>query len=284
MNKIVSIALFGDGNRYAQYFSSLVLAHLNLFPREEGWGLRVHFDLAVEGDRVGETIHALHDAELIQARRMGSAYSAERQLLLTKCMMWRVAPVFDPAAEYVFSRDLDALPMPRDRAACEQFMLSKAAVHTVHDSMSHAGIMGGLSGFSSFLFRRATGFTSLADVYAYAKKTDAEWAEHGTDQVVLNRMTVSFPHLTLLEHRYSGWASGKPGPYRRAPLDYACEAWSTPLPDAGLSKLSPELAARADGLAPHLGSAGYDHGAARAFWEEHGDQESARQLRECEAG
>lgn len=280
MNKIVSIAVFGEGDRYSQYLATFIIAHLNLFPREEGWSLRVHHDDGVQrgmdtgATASGRLLAGLAARGLIDARCMGPA-------ILTKAMLWRTAPVFELGADHVFSRDLDALPMPRDRAAMEQFMASRAAVSTIHDSMSHAGIMGGLCGFNTAEFRRLTGFLSLDAVYAYAWKRlgvdDARWAEHGTDQVVLNQMTVTFPQMTLLEHRYNGWASGKPGDFRRAPMTYACEAWSTPTPDSG-GKWSPE----ADALAPHLGSAGYDHTAARAFWEERGDREIARVVRECE--
>lgn len=44
MNKVVSIALFGDGDKYAKYLSTFVLAHHNLFPKSDGWRLYLAVD------------------------------------------------------------------------------------------------------------------------------------------------------------------------------------------------------------------------------------------------
>ena len=64
--------------------------------------------------------------------------------------------------------------------------------------------------------------------------------------------------------------------------EYRCKSWSTPTPDIGKSKLPPELQTQADLLANHLGAAGYDIERARKFWEEHGDSEITRLVKECE--
>jgi hypothetical protein len=281
--KIVSIALFGGGDKYAQYFYAFVLGHLNLFPGRDGWSLRVHVDDEVAGSPIGEAIRRLQGRGLVEYRYMGMSLGAAGTLLLTKCMMWRCAPVFDADAEYVFCRDIDAAPMPRDRAACEQFIVSKAAVHTVHDNLAHAGIMGGLCGFYAPEFRKLTELCSLDDLYAFANKTDAEWALHGTDQVVLNKMTQN-QKVTLLEHRFNGWTEGKPGPHRREASGYECVGFSTPMLDVGLSRWidGHYLIAMADCLANHLGAAGYDYVAARQFWEKYGDQQIAKEVRDCE--
>jgi hypothetical protein len=119
--------------------------------------------------------------------------------------------------------------------------------------------------------------------------TDDEWSRHGTDQVVLNRIVMAHPELTLLEHRYNGWHEGPVVKLAREPGLYACDSWSTPTPDEGVHWFTAKegfkygfAADEADRLGGHLGCAGYDYKAAVKFWDEHGDPEIAYALRACE--
>lgn len=275
MKKVISLALFGSGDKYAQYLHAYVLAHLNLFPIEEGWELRVHISDSLD-QKYGRFLQRLAVAGLVEVYPMGPA-------VLTKAMLWRMLPVFDESVDYVFCRDIDAAPMPRDRACMETFIITKAVVHTIHDHEQHAGIMGGLCGFRSKEFRQLLNFKTLDDLYKTAGSTDAAYAVHGEDQNVLNRMLLKPGGPPLLEHRYAGWFKG-PGKFeRRGPGVFACPAWSTPVPDKGKDWNGPfpELSAFADGLAPHLGSAGYDHPAAIMFWEQYGNKSITRRVAEC---
>ncbi len=281
MKKVVSVALFGNadakdgsGMAYEQYLVSFVFAHANLFPKSEDWQLRLYMDTC--DSRVGELAVALQEHGLLEVSSMGPA-------IRTQAMMWRMTPCFDESVDYVFCRDIDACPMPRDRIVCEQFIRSKCVVHTVHDSASHAGIMGGLCGFHAPAFRLATGLQSLDDLYLRAKKTDEEWAQHGTDQIVLNTLIDRADGPTLLEHRYNGWHAGPGKHASRSAGTYRCKAYSALMPDEGKSTLRPGLQAQADLLANHLGAAGYDHLAARAWWEQYGDVQISLAIRECEA-
>lgn len=310
MKKVVSIALFGASGRYvqyAQYLPAFVLAHLNLFPREEGWVLRVHTEgtgeplVLATGDAIAETpfvasvvdmiqrddlvgipyatfLWQLAKAGLIEVRPMGAA-------ILTRAMLWRVAPVFDADVSYVFCRDIDACPMPRDRAVCEEFMRSDCVLHTVHDNVMHIGMMGGLCGFNAVAFREIWDLPSNIDaLYSIAAQTDAQWARHGTDQDVLNRIMLQPRGPRLFEHRFAGWTAGAPGEGKRAAGRYPCSGTSALIPDVGVSRFSGELAARADRLANHLGAAGFDHRAALNFYLEHGDQTIAATFKELWKG
>lgn len=271
---MISIALFGEDNsKYGQYLPAFVRAHCNLFPLAD-WQLRVHIDPIVAASRFGRLLYALEEASLVSVRLMPPAP-------LTQAMLWRMAPIFDALPpEYVFPRDLDACPMPRDRAVCDQFIASGCTVHTVHDNTAHAGIMGGLCGFHSSAFMESTGISSLDDLCAFGNSP--EWGTHGTDQIVLNRLIDRVGGPRMLEHRFNGWTEGRPGTGARIAGHYACEAFSAPLPDAGVSALSPSLQSHADRLANHLGSAGYDHKAAVAFWDEHGRRDIAEIVKACE--
>lgn len=281
--KVISIALFGDADRkdgsgmnYGSYLQTFVLAHANLFPSKEGWELRVHCDTAVFGSRVGKLLDQLHKCNLIVCDVRND------RAILTKAMLWRADPVFTDA-DFVFCRDVDCIPMPRDREVCDVFIASGCAVSTCHDSSSHVGVMGGLCGFNSAAFRQATGLRSLTDLYAFANKSDAEWARHGTDQIVLNTLIDQITGLTLLEHRYNGWHAG-PNKYSPRPRgEYRCKAMSTPTPDVGKWRSqAKELVNKADLLANHLGAAGFDYVSARAWWERYGDPEITKLVRECE--
>ncbi len=263
--KVVSIALFGTGDKYARYLSAAVRAHHNLFPMSDGWGLRVHVDADAGGERTRRLLASYEDAGLLEIDFILGAP------LLTRAMLWRLAPVFDDG------RDLDAPPMPRDRAVCDAFIASGVAMGTVHDSDQHAGVMGGLCHFRAAEFRRLTGLRRLDDLLAFGNLTDREWGRHGADQDVLNRLLAAAPGLTLLEHRYGGWHCGPGKKPAREPGQYPCEAWSARLPDVGAA-----APAGADFLGAHLGAAGYDHEAAVRFWDVRGDQKIAAAIASCE--
>ena len=269
--KIYSTALFGTGDKYAQYLPAFVLGALNLFPQSEGWCVRVQVDDdLIDHTRAGAMLACLFGAGVIDLRVRAPAP-------LTKAMLWRVAPVFEVDSEFVFCRDIDAPPMPRDRAVCETFMRSPASIGTCHDNVAHAGVMGGLCHFRSKEFREQSGLYTLDDLYRYAAQSAEQWGQHGTDQNVLNRLVVERPKLVLLEHRYGGWVEGKPTDNARRPGTYPCKAWSTPTPNVGKPPST-----RADHLGNHLGCAGYDHHTAREYWETFGDPEIARVVNSCE--
>lgn len=284
MRKVISIALFGDpdrkgtaGMRYHPFLATFVLAHHNLFERDSGWELHLHLDSVKSAGKYGEFAMRLQAQGLIVVREMGEP-------TLTRSMLWRMAPVFEPGADYVFCRDIDCVPMPRDRAICDVFIASNYVVHAAIDSLSHAGVMGGMSGFKCEAFRATTGIHSLDYLYTYAGKSEREWAQHGTDQLVLNRIVDAAPEgLSLLEHRYNGWHAGPKTKEIRRAGEYRCKSASTPMPDIGKSKLPNGWAEKADRLANHLGAAGYDIDNARAFWIEHGDPAITKLVRECDA-
>ena len=268
MKKVVSISFFGEGDEYGQYLPAFVRAHLNLFPVSEGWRLRVHCDDLVTKTERGAQLIRLGSAGIIDVVFMGPAE-------YTKAMLWRIAPVFEKDVDYVFCRDIDCCPMPRDRAVMEQFIKSGATVHTVHDNVLHIGMMGGLCGFHAPSFREITGFGTLAQVYAFAESQRANWSEKGTDQHILSKICIRPGGPTLLEHRFNGWHRG-PTQKPRGPSAYPCPAYSAPIPHVGISPFDAERAAQADLLANHLGAAGFDHAAAVRFYDEHGSEEVAR--------
>lgn len=276
MKKVVSIALFGAGEEYSKYFPAWVRAFLNLHYADEGWRLRVHCDAAAANTACGRTITRLAAKGLIDVAFMGQAP-------LCKAMLWRLSPVFEKDTEYVWCRDLDCLPMPRDRACMEQFMRSGATVHTVHDAPVHLGVMGGLCGFHAPGWKATTGFQSLEQVFAYGDQLSLNWERKGADQALLNVICLCRTGGPLLEHRYHGWCEGPATKPDRQPGNYACQAYSAPTPNVGLSNLpAKDLCDTADRLAAHLGAPGFDHEAALAFWKANGNPLIEDAIRACE--
>lgn len=270
MRRIISTALFGDGDKYTRFLPAFVRAHLNIYPIADDWKLHIYVDPIVAASHTGQVLNRLAANGLATVVNMGPA-------VLTKAMLWRLAPVFQDAA-FVFCRDIDAVPMPRDRACMESFMATGCVVHTIHDNVAHVGIMGGLCGFDAPAFRRDMGLSSLDEFYFYAQH--AIWAHHGTDQTVLNRFIDRRGGPDVCEHRFNGWFSG---PRMQAPRDkpgrYGGGGRSSPVPDKGWGSFPRE----ADLLGAHLGCAGYDHEAAKQFWDVHGDPDITRKVSECEA-
>lgn len=289
MKKVISIALFGEGDKYAQFLPAFVRAHHNLFPKDDGWELRVHVD---DTPSVGRCLFRYFDAGLLTVVLASHAGKTP----LTKAMLWRMAPVFDTAVDFVFCRDLDSPPMPRDRACCDEFMRAaektKCCVHTIHDNLMHEQIMGGLCGFHAPAFRAVTGWKTLDDLYAAAKTTDVEWATHGVDQIVLNRLLLRFGGPRLFEHRFNGWHAGPARHPIRGVGKYPCGGVSAPVPnlwpahpgvaDAASIEHAAGLMEQGDLLGNHLGCAGYDHEAARRFWDAHGNPFVAAKVAACE--
>jgi len=275
MKKVITTALFGEGNLYAQYIGALVRGCLNLFPLAEDWRLHVFVDkLAAHA-----TLGRLRDAGLIDVTEMGPAP-------LCWACLWRMIPVFDPEVDYVFCRDIDAAVMPRDRACISEFIASGLVVHNIHDHVQHVDMLGGLCGFRTAVFREKIRLYSIGELRAAADKLRwRPWEVKGVDQDVLNVFLLPTGGPDIFEHRYNGWF-GRAGKMPPQTKNSSYAKVSAPTPDVGVVPLSLQWStddiARADGLGAHLGCAHYDHVAAARFWDNHGDPEVAEKVAECE--
>lgn len=279
MNKIVSIALFGKNHeRYAVYLPAFVRGHLNLFPDKDNWQLRIHVDDHVAASQHMNFLLRLAADDLIDLVRIKTSP-------LTKSMLYRMLPLFDPTVDFVFCRDIDAPPMPRDRACCDAFMKlrdrTRCSVHTIHDNLQHTGIMGGLSGFHAPSVREIMGWKTIEDLYTAAETSDVEYEQHGVDQIVLNRLFLRSSAPRLFEHRFDGWHNGPNHHRTRGPGWYQCGGVSMPVPNT--VETQPYRRFRdADHLGAHLGCAGYNYKAAVQYWDSFGDPFIATRVALCE--
>jgi len=184
--KIISMALFAlDEARhsvansgrcwYYGYLPAVVRAHLSCFP---GWQLWIYHDASIYSHPYGEVLLRLHIAGHIRLIYAGEASR------VCEAMLWRFRPCWEPDVQCVAPRDVDALPMPRDFRALEKFSASGKRLMTIHDSVSHCGIMGGLSAFNVEAFRRTVTAATWED---WIKACTVDLAKQGGDQHYLAR-------------------------------------------------------------------------------------------------
>ena len=130
---------------FHNFVKPLILAHRIVW---DGWMLRVHHDDAVTSTACFQMLAAAEKRGDLQLVNCGKAVT------LTGSMLWRLRPCYDEGVEWVVCRDLDSLPMHRDRLMVEQAIASGAKVHAILDSESHSGpLMGGMTAFHAPTFR-----------------------------------------------------------------------------------------------------------------------------------
>ena len=162
---------------YPSFLPTLVRAHHVVFP---GYELRIHHDGCIATCYYGQALIELSNRGLVKLCYRGPAST------LCGPMLWRLAPIWQDGVEFVFCRDVDALPMPRERIAVEEFVRQPhIAAHAIYDSPQHGnGLCGGMIGFNTHRFRMVTGIGSLAALYAAGVDFDLDVP--GADQELLN--------------------------------------------------------------------------------------------------
>lgn len=177
---------------YPSFLPTLVRAHHVVFPDFE---LRLHHDGCIETCYYGRALVELERRGLVRLSYCGPAES------LCGPMLWRMAPAYRHDAEHVFCRDVDALPMPRERWAVEEFLARpEMAVHALYDSPQHGnGLCGGMVGFYAPRFQVVSGLLSYEALRAAAAGFDLDVP--GSDQDFLNARVLPRVEQHLLRHR-----------------------------------------------------------------------------------
>lgn len=187
---IIAYCVFGEAPHYRLALPAIVRAHHHIFP---GWQLWLHHD---EQDVSG-----------------WQGYVREGLLKLVNCapyvnrgqaMLWRMKPIWDFNAEYVLCRDMDSLPMVRDRQMVEEFLSTICVAHTESDHREHsAPFMGGMCGFHAPRFRTITGLQSW-DAFIRAGKNDLSAPTGGADQIHLYEVLWPVLERYTCHHRVRG--------------------------------------------------------------------------------
>src|SRR3990167_5605045 len=149
---------------FINFIRCLVRAHFAVF---KDWRLVIHHDDRVTEFPYFDVLRRMCSANMLDLVFMGTSRK------LCESMMWRMNPLFSAEyadAEYVVCRDVDSLPMHRDRKMLDEAFAAGAAAHIVHDSESHCGMMGGMSAFNRKKFReRFPGVTSVDQLLSLEK-------------------------------------------------------------------------------------------------------------------
>lgn len=167
-----------QGIFFSNFLSTLVRAHYHSF---KGWELRIHHDERVKGYPYFEVLDRMHRSGMIRLVPMGEART------LCGSMLWRLMPIYDPAVHWVVCRDIDSLPMPRDRKMVEEAIAAGADFHAILDSESHSGpLMGGMTAFRAEALRKIWPTPDHLKLAMAARMPHEEWNRHGSDQRFLN--------------------------------------------------------------------------------------------------
>lgn len=174
------------------FFLNFVPAVVRAFHAVYGggdWELRFHVDERIMVGAYGPVLQKYHQAGLIKLVRMGMAHT------LCGSMLWRMAPLFEDGVDYVVCRDVDSLPMPRERKMFEEFEQSGLGVHAIHDSESHTGpLMGGMVSFKRAAFKTMMPqASSVEDLLRLGEFLKLDFNVHGTDQQFLN--AIVYPRM-----------------------------------------------------------------------------------------
>lgn len=136
------------------------------------WEIRVHHDERAKDRSNWPLLDRLNRAELIKLVPMGEVKT------LCDSMLWRLEPLRDTSVDWVVCRDVDSLPMQRDRKMVEHAIGMGAEAHAILDSESHSGpLMGGMTAYSKGTWGH----------FFRSKRDGIDMDQHGADQRYLNR-------------------------------------------------------------------------------------------------
>lgn len=254
--KVISYSLFGAGkprnaNSYdfESYLRGLAInIRMNrlLFP---GWKIHLHCDpLTIE------TWGKLFDQLPI------TVFMCDPDPL-TKAMLWRLHPCFNPEIEYMVCRDLDGPPTYREAQCVQYWVSSGKAAHAITDSISHTvAMMGGMVGFIPKWF---TMRTKAQNWHQMINETPYDWNRKGADQDFLNqRVYPCFAQPgddSITQHYMLGM-----------PNTFLAD-WHNSVPDIEVPGV-PEEMKESNLTAGHIGAAGFYNGPMFSFLRKYKDR------------
>lgn len=177
-----------QGIYFSNYLHSVVHAFWAAFGND--YWLTIHHDNRVMETREFKFLKELDRRSLIRLVNCGTATT------LCGAMLWRMEPLFDSDIELVICRDIDSLPMPRDRKMVEAFLKTRGTIHGINDSESHSiPLMGGMIAIKGDEFRK-----HFTKEYWEKLKGTFDLTEHGSDQRFLNGFVYPLMKSGLITH------------------------------------------------------------------------------------
>ena len=263
--KVISYSLFGYGkdkaencfefNAYLRGLMVNIRLQRLLFP---DWRIRVHLDKQThEGfKRFFELL-----SEEIHTNAIDVVICEDAPL--TKAMLWRLKPMFDPNVEMFICRDIEAPLMYKDVQAVTQWIDSTKISHAITSSNSHnIPMMGGMIGFKKGILERLR-----VNTWDQLVNVKYNWNAKGTDQDFLTnyiyRAVATRQDDSIMQHYFYGMANTFLDGY----LTCSCPQLGTHADDCHLDiKVDiPRELKETDHLCGHIGAAGWYAGSMEKY-------------------
>ena len=140
---------------------------------------------------------------------------------LGKAALWRMMPLFDDNVEAFITRDLDAVMMPLEAGAVQQWIASGYPLHMIHDHQLHYKTLAGLLGLRCAVAREQLG----AREWSTWVDAPYRWDVHGADQAFLNDKLAIASGLGVMLHLLRGNRRGMPHNTRYVLHEAPGERW-----------------------------------------------------------
>lgn len=194
MTKVISYSLFGDPSSF-----------------EFGWYMRgIFFNVRMNRILLPEFHTVIHTTTELLEKYYAFWHSLglinqkvsiqEEDNNPQRClgMLWRMKPLFEDT-ELVLCRDADSVITYREANCIHHWLSSGLPFHAINDNDAHGGLMGGLVGFKTQEFRKATNYKSFDHM---VKGLDLK--QHGSDQNFLNKTIHPKIKNGLMVHKLKG--------------------------------------------------------------------------------
>jgi len=196
---------------------------------------------------------------------------------LTKAMLWRLKPCFEltsgfPTWDYILCRDLDSPATYREAQAVKYWMNRDKAAHAITDSVSHdVPMLGGMIGFIPRYFRDRTNISEWSQMF---KDVNIDFSRKGADQDFLTRYI--YPNFakhgsdSITQHYFKGMPNSYLSDYQTC----LCDAIKGHEPHCihNIELDIPLEMKEANGLAGHIGAAGFYTTTTYNFLTKHRDK------------
>jgi len=235
------------GRFFVNFLPAVIRAHQYVW---HGWELWIFHDNRVTEYPYWNAVSRMEQAGLLKLFPFGPSKS----LTGIGGMIERMNPIFNWDVDYLVCRDVDSLPMPRDRKMVEEFIGRQATAHAIQDSISHSGLMGGTCAWDARKFRQRFECKSLPELLDRGAGLHIDYNRHGGDQLFLNGYVVPNVATDLVIHT------------KRAYLNELCKTRLDVIPQQ----------CEEDRLSNHVGGV-YDAERAARFYDQHHPNEAILQ-------
>ena len=228
------------GHTYWGVMPLLLRVHFAIYPPEK-YKMYIYHDDSLTNNPYEKVLNTLHRLNIIKTRFV------DQPVLKCRAMLWRMISVWDEDVDYVFCKDADSIPTPRERKITEDFISSGHSVLGINDNPAHSiPLMGGMVGFNNKKFISQSNIRTYGDFMRLGQYADGEWQSHGADQNYLNTFLLPrIKHDTTIYRVFNG-SQNMPG--------FRCNLHT---PNRSLQDIDPIIDRLGDMCNNYIGACGY---------------------------